>query len=217
MVSVLLQRREYTGMKRKKYGAEPGSREERDVVTVGIASAGSGCGVTHFTLLMANYLAAVERKRTAVLEWKEQESLGQLRRICTGEEGAGPFSVFDVDYFPRSGAREMAECLKTHSVLLLDFGQLGESDMPLFLQCGICCFLASLSEWKIGDLLRCRPWILQGRRSWNYLMTFGSEEARREAERRYRLPFQRIPYAPDAFSISRETAQFLSGIWKKSR
>lgn len=192
-------------------------RDAADAVTIGVASAGEGCGATHFALLFANYLAAVERKRTAVLEWKEQTAFGQLGKICAGENGLDPFSVLGVDYYPQSGARELGRCLKEYQVLLLDFGSLEEADAPLFFQCGICCFLASLNEWKIGGLLCRRQWILQGRKQWNYLMVFGSEEARREVERRYHLAFQRIPFAPDAFSISREMAAFLSKIWERSR
>lgn len=198
-------------------GAERRRIREIGPVTIGIASAGRGCGATHFTLLFANYLAAVERKRTAVLEWKGQSSFSQLGQICSGKSGGEPFSVFDVDYFPQSGARELGECMKAYQVLLIDFGSLEEENAAPFFQCSICCFLASLNEWKLGELLCRRDWMQRGRKHWNYLMVFGSEEARREMKRRCRLAFRRIPFAPDAFSISRETAVFLAGIWTKSR
>ena len=32
-------------------------RDAADAVTIGVASAGEGCGATHFALLFANYLA----------------------------------------------------------------------------------------------------------------------------------------------------------------
>ena len=152
-----------------------------------------------------------------MLEWKGQSSFSQLGQICSGKSGGEPFSVFDVDYFPQSGARELGECMKAYQVLLIDFGSLEEENAAPFFQCSICCFLASLNEWKLGELLCRRDWMQRGRKHWNYLMVFGSEEARREMKRRCRLAFRRIPFAPDAFSISRETAVFLAGIWTKSR
>lgn len=203
--------------KRKKIRVGREEMRPEGPVIIGIASAGHGCGATHFTLLFANYLAAVERQRTAVLEWKEQEALTQLGRICTGTETESPFSILGVDYFPRCGVRELAECIKTHQVILMDFGSLEEEDAALFFQCSVHCLLAALNEWKLGELLRRREWILQGRKRWNYLMASGSEEARRELARRYGLTFRRIPFSPDVFSINRETAAFLARIWAGGR
>ncbi len=186
-------------------------------LTIGIASAGHGCGATHFTLMLANYLAAVERQRPAVLEWNDREALTRLGMVCAGSGTGSMFSVLGVDYFPRCGAGKLAECMKTYPVILLDFGSLDEEAAAPFLQCGRHCFLAALNEWKLDELLRRREWILQGRGRWNYLMLSGSEEARRELARRYRLAFNRIPFCPDVFSINREAAAFLAGIWAGGR
>ena len=161
---------------------------ERQGVTVGVAGTATGSGSTHFALLFANYLSAVEQKRTALLEWNATGAFRKLERICTGDEGKRPFSVLDVDYYPDSTGEELGICLSRYEVLVLDFGVLREECTIQFHQCGIVC-----------------------------LMTFGSEEARKEAVRRYRMPFRRVPFVPDAFSINRETALFLEEIWRDKR
>ena len=190
---------------------------ERQGITVGVAGTATGSGSTHFALLFANYLSAVEQKRTALLEWNATGAFRKLERICTGDEGKRPFSVLDVDYYPDSTGEELGICLSRYEVLVLDFGVLREECTIQFHQCGIVCLLGSFSEWKLEELISSESWILQGRKRWHYLMTFGSEEARKEAVRRYRMPFRRVPFVPDAFSINRETALFLEEIWRDKR
>ncbi len=56
--------------------------------------------------------------------------------------------------------------------------------------------------------------MLSGKGRWTYLAAFGSEGARREIWRRYRISFGQIPYAPDVFTIDRETAVFFKRLRK---
>ena len=87
--------------------------EKGQAQTIGLMGADFGCGVTHFTLLFANYLAAVEWKRTAVLEWNSRHALREFAAACTGkDDGVKPVAVLDVDYFPDGGAEELAWCLQ---------------------------------------------------------------------------------------------------------
>ena len=46
-------------------------------------------------------------------------------------------------------------------------------------------------------------------------MVFGSREARQEICRRYGLKVAQIPFAPDAFAIKRETAEFFDHFWNR--
>lgn len=187
--------------------------------TAGIIGAGSGCGVTHFTVLLANYLAAVERKRTAVLAWDGSFGIRELTEACLGGKAAGskPVSILEVDYFPDGGAEELAWCMQQrYDCILLDLGSLREGGSAQFLQCQIRFFLGALNEWKLAELMKQKEWMQKGRGRWIFLAAFGSQEARREVKRRYGLWFEPIPYAPDAFSIEGDTAAFLRRIWRKS-
>lgn len=193
--------------------------EGRKPQTIGIMGAGAGCGVTHFAVLFANYLAAVERKRAAVLAWDGSRGLRELTEVCTGGRmGERPISILEVDYFPDSAAEGLAWCLqRDYDYVLLDFGSASDGGKAEFLQCGIPFFLAALNEWKLAELIRQKDWIQKGRRHWTFLAAFGSQEARREVKRRYGLWFEPIPYAPDAFSIEGETAAFFKRIWRNQR
>lgn len=192
-------------------------------VTCGVMGAGAGCGVTHFTLLFANHLTAIEGKKTAVLEWGRCHAIGALCAVCTGRDimtdrlGAEPVpvTILDVDHFPDGGARELAWCQKEgYDYILLDLGRVQEADKGAFLQCGQRFFLGALNEWRLEELLGWKDLMLSGKGRWTYLAAFGSEGARREIWRRYRISFGQIPYAPDVFTIDRETAVFFKRLRK---
>lgn len=184
--------------------------------TVGIMGAGPGCGVTHFTVLLANYLTAVERKRIAVLAWNGSRGLLELVKLCTDHQvKVFPVSILEVDYIPDSGAKELAWCLQQdYDYVLLDFGSALDGERAEFLQCGVQFFLGALNEWKISELMKQKEWMQRGKGHWTFLAAFGSREARREIKRRYGLWFEPIPYAPDAFFIEGETIAFFKKIWR---
>lgn len=191
--------------------------ERKEIPTIGIAGAGCGCGVTHFTLLLANYLAGMELETVAVLEWNQSHAFQEFLAICTGgTPKKGPVPLLGADYFPSSGVRDLEFCLqKGYGYILMDFGMLGEIPSPEFLQCRRKFFLGALNEWKIQDLIRQKERIVKERGSWTFLAAFGGKEARKELARRFGLSFEQIPYSPDAFFIERDMAVFLKRIWKE--
>lgn len=192
---------------------------EKKTVTIGVIGAGPGCGVTHFTLLYANHLAAVERRRTAVLEWGRSHAIGKLCRVCTGKErggegaDSGPVRILEVDYLTDSRAKELAWCQKEgYDQILLDLGDFKDADQTAFLQCTEKYFLGALNEWKLDELLAWEEQMRGGKGHWTFLAAFGSGEARREIRRRFGISFGQIPYAPDVFTIERGTALFFKGL-----
>lgn len=187
----------------------------KGIQTAGITGAGPGCGVTHFTILMANYLAGMELEKTAVLEWNQSSAFREMALVCTGSEAdKGPITILEVDYFPNSGPEDLELCLhKGYENILIDFGRMGDAPALEFLQCGRKFFLGALNEWKIRNLLSRKDRMVRG--SWTFLAAFGGKEARKELQRRFRFTFEQIPYSPDAFFIERDMAVFLKRIWKE--
>ena len=53
-------------------------RIRQDDRTIGIIGQGRGTGVTHFCILLANYLSGVKRKKTAVLEWNTHHDFEKM-------------------------------------------------------------------------------------------------------------------------------------------
>lgn len=185
-------------------------------LTVGIMGAGSGCGVTHFAVLLANYLTAVELEKTAVFEWNPRSDLEKLVNIYAGgRKKNNPISLFDVDYFFGNHPENFQICMQNgYGVVLLDLGRAGEGKQAEFLQCQKQCFIFALNEWKLQEAMAQKELWKKGKGCWDFFMVFGSREARREIRRRYGLKLAQIPFAPDAFVIEGETAEFFDHFWR---
>lgn len=188
-------------------------------LTVGIMGAGSGCGVTHFAVLLANYLTAVELKKAAVFEWNPRNDLEKLVDIYTGgRRKNSPVSLFDVDYFFGKNPEDFQTCMQNgYEMVLLDLGRADEGRQTEFLQCQKQCFIFALNEWKLQEAMAQKELWKKGKGCWDFFMVFGSREARREIGRRYGLTIAQVPFAPDAFVIGRETAEFFNHFWKQGR
>ena len=49
---------------------------------VGITGTGRGTGVTHLSVLAANYMASALQRRTAVIEWNDHGAWKTMKDIC---------------------------------------------------------------------------------------------------------------------------------------
>lgn len=49
---------------------------------VGITGTGRGTGVTHLSVLAANYMASALQRRTAVIEWNDHGAWKTIKDIC---------------------------------------------------------------------------------------------------------------------------------------
>lgn len=178
---------------------------------IGIAGAGHSVGCTHFSLMMLNYLAGFQRRRSVLLEFNRSGAMEMLEKVCIGKNREEKFfRVLDADYCKCAGSRELAEALeKNYEDILIDFGSARDADWTEFLRCKKQFLVGSFSEWQQE---RFREFELQRRgtekKSWKSLAVFGSEETRKEFRRRYRIDVERIPFSADAFAVTEECRKF---------
>lgn len=191
--------------KAKKTVLEPKSR------IIGIAGVGHGVGCTHFSIMLLNYLAGFRRKKAALLEFNGSGALEMLEKVCIGCIGQEkPCRILEADYYKSAGQKELAEVLsREYEEILIDFGNMEEGDWAGFLRCDRQFLIGSFSEWQQERFrefeLKKRP---VGRKSWQSLAAFGSEETRKEFMRRYRIFAERIPFSADAFAVTKECGRF---------
>lgn len=171
---------------------------------------GNGVGVTHLCIMMANYRTSILRQKTAVLEWKAGRvninGISSMEAICTGKTGSIPYRVLEVDYYPAAGGEELSGCVnKDYQKIILDFGNWRDECRTEFLRCNKKIIVMSLSEWQIDAF-----WEFYRRegeakmKSLLCLTAFGSEESRKEINKRLKLSIGRIPFSADAFAITGE-------------
>ena len=174
----------------------------------GILGTSQGAGVTHYAILLANYLVGVCRYRCAVLEWNEHGDFERLERICgsaTSENAC--FSILKVDYYKSSGPEELLYCMAAgYDQIIIDFGYDFLKQKIEFLRCGRKYVIASLSEWQIEGFLEFVREMKDeaGYKSWNYAVSFGSEDTRRQMRKKLKLPVERIPLSEDPFALNRQ-------------
>ncbi len=177
---------------------------------IGIGGIGHSVGCTHFAIMMANFLAGYQRKRTALLEWNQSGDFERLEKVCTGTCRNGKaFRVLEVDYFKGAGRQELTEVLSSnYDEVLIDLGVVNDEDLAELMRCEQRFLVASFSEWQESALLEFWRAHGAGNKSWEYLAVFGSEETRREFRRRPGIVSRRIPFSADAFSVTKECCSF---------
>jgi hypothetical protein len=191
--------------KHRRSGKKPVSRE-----IIGIIGTGRGVGVTHFAVMTAGYLGGVLRKRCAVLEWNSHGDFRNLRKLCAEEQArAGGFKILEGDYYERAGIDTLLLCKKSgYQAVIVDYGTVKEGNLEEFLRCDRQFVLGSFSEWQLEAFLEFEGKGKKAEKSWKTLVSFGSEEARRNAEKKLHIPIARIPVSVDVFAVTGEIIEF---------
>ena len=160
-------------------------------------------GVTHFCVLLANYYSSVCREKTALLEWNSHFDFTRIETLCIKKKSIKKsFEIYDIDFYKDADAQILLYCMDQHyDKVIIDFGVINKQIEIEFLRCSSKYLIGSLSEWQFyafWDFVREHQLMKE---SWKYLFTFGSEETRRELERKIKMPLIRIPFSVDAFTI----------------
>lgn len=181
---------------------------------IGIGGIGHSVGCTHFAIMMANYLAGYQRKKTVLLEWNRSGDFERLEKICTGKNRSEKmFRVLDVQYYKNAGREELTEVLRNNvDEILIDFGAVKEEQLAEILRCEKQFLIGSFSEWQETCFRNFVHENGRGDKSWEYLAAFGSEETRREFRRRPGIFVERIPFSADAFSVTKECCSFFQKV-----
>ncbi|MDF2887936.1 MAG: hypothetical protein K0R23_2321 [Lacrimispora sp.] len=177
---------------------------------IGIIGTGRGTGVTHFAVMTAGYLTGVMRMRCAVLEWNNHQSFHSMGVACCGaKRGEDSFRVLETDYFGNAGVDTLLLCKKSgYQAVIVDYGAAKDGNLEEFFRCGRQIIIGSLSEWQISEFLEFEKREMKVKKSWDSLVSFGSEEARKSLEKRLKVSVRRIPFTLDPFSVTAETISF---------
>lgn len=174
----------------------------------GIAGAGRGTGVTHLCVLMANYLASSQQRRTAVIEWNGHGGFHAMKRTFMHhadkktESADYVYKIFGVTYYMRGDPRVLARCMDgSFDDIIIDFGEMREDIRSEWLRCTVKIMSAALSEWKLEAFLELLSGEEGRRTGWIYTAAFGSEDTRREIEKQFGISLRRVPLSADAFSV----------------
>ena len=164
--------------------------------------------MTHLCVLMANYLASSQQRRTAVIEWNGHGGFPAMKRTFINhtnhktESADYVYKIFGVTYYMQGDPRVLARCMDgSFDDIIIDFGEMRESIRAEWLRCTVKIVSAALSEWKLEAFLELLTGKEERRTGWIYTAAFGSEDTRKEIERQFGISLMRVPLSVDAFSV----------------
>ena len=195
-------RRNLMGIRFSKFS----NRKDNKTEVIGIVGVGRGVGTTHLGLLLANYLQGVWGRKTAVLEWNNHGDFSRIRKQCTGQmEVKECFRIQKVDYYSQAESSQLMRCMETgYQEVVIDFGTIREEIFVEFMRCNTVWAVVSFSEWQIDAFWEFAEAKESKRnRSWQFFSAFGSEESRKEWNKRRKPEVLQIPFSADAFTITR--------------
>jgi hypothetical protein len=176
----------------------------------GIMGAGRGCGATHLTVGLANWLSGVYREKPAVLEWNEHGDFQKMLQFCQADEDdRGYGEILGVKYFPDAGAEKLAYCINhPYRRILIDYGEYTERQLAEWSRCDRKILIGSFSEWQCYELLELLKQLDSAHQKYIVAAAFGSEEARLSAQKEQHRRILRVPYSVDAYRVTRTDMNF---------
>lgn len=190
-----------------------GSRRGSYTVTIGVAGADEGIGVTHLVIMLANYLQSKEGCRTAAADMSSRQSIAVLRSLyehgceAENEKKTGFFQMQGVDYYDAVTGQDIAGILqRKYEYVIFDFGKVQFTQYSQeMMRCNIRILVGSCCEWKmkVFETTLHNKMQFQDSGSWKYAVFMGACGVIHQFEKRYHIQIQRIPYEEDPFQIHR--------------
>lgn len=201
------------------------SRKENESgkLTIGIIGTHHGTGVTHLSILLANYLSEWLGKKVAYVEYGGQKDIKFMQYIYEGTCGSSKesseeesfFLIHRVTYYKSVKPTELAEIIgDSFDCVILDLGMDFTKNKHEFFRCDKKLVVSSLTPWKQQELERFYEHTCHINQSdeWLYMIPFGERQEIKQAAKEFGKQFWGIPYEPDPFSLSEKTVHFFQKI-----
>lgn len=189
------------------------------MIRIGVAGSGRSVGVTHASILTAAYLSGVLQKKTAVLEWRRSGVFVDLQKTLSEKavtkKEARTFNILGIFFCQKNGMEALDFCTEQgFEAVVIDFGCYEDGFRGEFLHCDRRFLIGSVSDWQLVRTVGCLTGEFARKWKVEYFVSFGAEENLRMAESCLRVPIRRIPFFPDAFTVTGEVMDFFGRFLK---
>jgi hypothetical protein len=192
-------------------------------LTIGVIGTHHGTGVTHLSILLANYLSEWMGKKVAYVEYGQQNDIKYMEQIYEETHGSAKehtkeeefFLIHRVAYYKSIRPADLAMVIgSSYDCIILDLGMDFTKNKHEFFRCDRKFVVSSLTPWKQQELERFYEHTRHINQSdeWLYMIPFGESREIKQAAKEFRKQFWGIPYEPDPFSLSEETIHFFQKI-----
>lgn len=187
-------------------------QNHKSKLIIGMLGTHKGAGVTHISILLANYLSEWLGKNTAFIEYYPQKEVQYLKNYFYKKseevETYDPFQVNCITYYSNVKEQAVAEIIgDQYECVVLDLGTDFNRCKNEFLRCDRKIIVSSLSIWKRHnlDLFLNDTSHIKLNNLWTYVIPFSREKEIKQASRTYHRDFYGVPYEPDPFALSADT------------
>ncbi len=178
-------------------------------LVIGIIGTHRGAGVTHFGILLGNYLSGWLGQKTAILECSSRNDLQFLQQYFydSSEDSycRDSFSMHRITFYKNRNLQSIPEIMgERHDCVILDFGTDMVKNKSEFLRCDIKIVVSSLAVWKKHELERFinNHIYIKNCEQWIYVIPFMPNKVLKEAAKKLQRKIYGIPYEPDPFVLS---------------
>lgn len=187
-------------------------------ITIGITGTDEHVGVTHLSIMLANYLVSKERCRAAVVDMSLSNSFAVLQEIYQdglyqeldkkSDRDCADFQMHKVDYYSQRRQKNIANIFQMgYEYIIIDFGKLSLHNCHSeLLRCHVRILVGSCCEWQQQAFLQ----VLEEKQqlcdagSWKYAAFLGIQEIRSRIEKKYHIQIHKIPFEEDPFQLHRK-------------
>ncbi|MFR1833275.1 MAG: hypothetical protein ACLSX5_08965 [Lachnospiraceae bacterium] len=92
-----------------------------------------------------------------------------------------------------------------YEAILLDCGREEEGRRADLIRCQKKLIIGSFCEWQTESFMSLLKERKKPKEGWHYLNAFGSEDARKQAEKYLNVSIERVPCIWDAYGVTKET------------
>ena len=183
----------------------------KEKASIGIVGIGTGCGATHLTIALANYMQSALGKKTAVIELSGQQELKDLIK----KEGGKKQKLLGVSYYTDGCGTNVPDIMNsTYEAVILDLGADYMAAREEFLRCDRKIVVGSISPWKVIAYERFLNHITatENYEAWEFLVLFANMLDKKTIQKRYGMHLLSIPWIENPFYLKQEDLIFLQRI-----
>lgn len=188
-----------------------GRRMLKEKVSIGIVGIGTGCGVTHLTIALANYMHSGLGRRTAIIELSGKHELETMIR----KEGNKNQNLVGIHYFTDIGVGKIPEIMNSrYEVFVLDLGADYAAAREEFLRCDRKIVVGSISPWRVSAYEHFLKKVMESENitAWEFLILFANLSDKKRIQKRYGMQMISIPRIENPFYLKKEDMMFLQKI-----
>lgn len=182
-------------------------------IVIGVIGTHKGVGVTHISILLANYFSKWMGKQTAYVEYGAQNEIVHLEEEYESNMDRH-FKLHGVTYYKNVHDKDIGTIMgSNYQCIIVDLGTDFNKGKNEFLRSDKKVIVGSKSQWKKHEIVNFLNGVHEVKeRNWTYILPFAKEKEISALRKEYDEPFYSFPFEPSPFVISAKTVEILQKI-----